>query len=469
MKRNSVFWVVTATIFLGLLVPFLFQDGMSLDGVTYSAISRNMAMGIGSLWSPHYTQTLYPDFHEHPALFFIIESFFFRFLGDSIYTERIFTFLTAIITAIGLVLCWNLFAKKSEYKSFSWVAVFLWITIPVVFWSYRSNMIENVLGIFTLFSVYFVSKSLLFNKPIFLLLGGLLIVLAFLSKGPVGLFPLAAPLLYWIAFRNVKVFKPLMYSVVLGLVIIFVYVSLITFFPEIEQNVIGYLNQQLFPALENKREITVGNRFSIIFKLFTEVVFPLILVFYVLIYKKIRGEKMELSLNRESLYFFLLALSASLPLIVTLKQRRFYLVPSLALFAIAAGLFVVPYLSLLIEQISVRKLKWINASSLMVLLFVFVFSFVRFGKFSRDQELLEDVYKISASIPEGTVIATTKNTWADWTLSAYLIRNGRISLDCDHAREYYLLKNSEVSEVQLLDYLQPIDLGLKNFTVYKKH
>lgn len=52
-----------------LLIPTLVQDGMFLDGITYSAISRNMANGIGSFWHPHYTETLYPHFNEHPPLY----------------------------------------------------------------------------------------------------------------------------------------------------------------------------------------------------------------------------------------------------------------------------------------------------------------------------------------------------------------------------------------------------------------
>jgi len=171
MNTNKIYWLLTTTIFIALLIPTLVQDGMFLDGITYSAISRNMASGLGSYWNPHYTKTLYSNFHEHPPLVFIIQSLFFKLFGYGIYTERIYSFLTAILTAIGIIQCWRLFNKENELKEYSWLLILLWITIPLISWSYKNNLLENTMGVFTIFSVYFIIKSLIENRIIYLFSG----------------------------------------------------------------------------------------------------------------------------------------------------------------------------------------------------------------------------------------------------------------------------------------------------------
>jgi len=75
-SADKIFSLFTLAVFIGLLLPVLLKDGMFLDGVTYSCISKNLANNIGELWKPHYTKTLYPAFYEHPPLVFGIQSCF---------------------------------------------------------------------------------------------------------------------------------------------------------------------------------------------------------------------------------------------------------------------------------------------------------------------------------------------------------------------------------------------------------
>ncbi|MGY0407078.1 MAG: glycosyltransferase family 39 protein [Polaribacter sp.] len=137
------------------------QEGMFLDGVTYSAISKNLANGYGSFWEPHYTKTLFTSFHEHPPLVFIIESYFFKLFGNAFYTERIFSLATALLTAFGIIKCWKLLSDPSEIKINYWLPILIWLSVPLVSWSYKNNMLENTMGVFTIFSVYFILKALI--------------------------------------------------------------------------------------------------------------------------------------------------------------------------------------------------------------------------------------------------------------------------------------------------------------------
>ena len=155
MVRNikiNIFWWFTILIALLLLIPSIIPKGMFLDGITYATISRNLANGLGTLTKPFYTETIAPIFYEHPPLVFWLQSIFFTFFGDSVYVEKLYSIATGMFTGWGLLLLWRGFAKDND-KKFNWIPILLWITTPIVFWAYPNNVLENTLGIFTIFSV----------------------------------------------------------------------------------------------------------------------------------------------------------------------------------------------------------------------------------------------------------------------------------------------------------------------------
>ena len=90
----------TLAVFAAAIVPRVAHRGMFVDGVTYASIARNLAAGRGSFWSPSYTATLYPVFHEHPPLGFWLQSWWFRMFGDHLFVERVYTVAVAAATAV---------------------------------------------------------------------------------------------------------------------------------------------------------------------------------------------------------------------------------------------------------------------------------------------------------------------------------------------------------------------------------
>jgi 4-amino-4-deoxy-L-arabinose transferase-like glycosyltransferase len=450
-------------LFFGLLILPLLQEGMFFDGVTYSAISKNMANGYGSFWNPHYTKVLYPSFHEHPPLVFIIQSFFFRLLGDSFYTERLFCLLIALLTVLGIVKCWGLVSDNTEMKSHYWLPILFWLLVPMVSWSYKNNLLENTMGVFSVFSVYFILRALIENKIVFIFWGGLFIVLAFLSKGFVGIFPLIVPLIFGMVFNQSK--KSLSYFLFIIIFTVFTMFLLVKLSPEIVENITKYFEQQLFPALNNKREITTSNRFKIVFDLILDLSIILIFVFY-FVFSEWKSKSKELFFgNKNFLFFILVAISASIPIIISLKQRKFYLIPSIPFYALAFSFLVYQSTKERLDRIPAGALKWFNRFSCAILGAILFFSTFRAGKYSRDEAILKDIYMISNYIPQGTVIGTTKELWSDWTLVAYLSRVGYISLDCDNEHEYLLIDKNR-GDIAPTHY-KPTDLNLINYRILK--
>ena len=101
------FRILTAAALAAAIVPRLAQRGMFVDGVTYASIARNLSEGRGSFWSPSYTATVYPQFHEHPPFGFWLQSWWFRVLGDHLFVERAYSLAAAIGTALLIALIWR--------------------------------------------------------------------------------------------------------------------------------------------------------------------------------------------------------------------------------------------------------------------------------------------------------------------------------------------------------------------------
>ena len=194
----------------------MFQDGM-----LYSCVAHNMSIGFGTFWFPEYS-TLnlegIPTFHEQPPLVFGIQALFYKLFGSSIYVERFFVFLTILLHVYLINSLWRLIPfQTKEHKKFGWLPALFWILIPVCFWSFRSNMMENTLSIFSLLAIITSYKNIQLEKLQWYnwILPGVFIFLASFSKGLPGLFPLTFPFIYWVIYKQISFKQTLIYSTVL--------------------------------------------------------------------------------------------------------------------------------------------------------------------------------------------------------------------------------------------------------------
>ena len=185
------FRAFTISIIIIAILPSLIQDGMFIDGIQYAVVSKNLANGLGTFWFPFLGENWLHggsnSFLEHPPLVYAIQSIFFRILGDSIYTERIYCFLMAILSALLIVQIWNLVTKDNpEIKNFSWLPVLIWTGMPLVYRSFQMNVQENTMGVFLLAAVYWIVRGLNTrrNSYFYFMLAGVFIFLVFVT--PLG-------------------------------------------------------------------------------------------------------------------------------------------------------------------------------------------------------------------------------------------------------------------------------------------
>jgi len=292
--------------------------------------------------------------------------------------------------------------------------------------------------------------------------------MAFLSKGFVGLFPMATVVMYGLVIKQKNILRIIIYCLITIFLPVLLFCLLIILFPGLKENIFSYIHQQVIPAFNNQREITTNNHFTIILNLFIELSFPVIVLIFFSIRKMIYKRKIQLYNKNVSLFFVLIGLSASLPIIISLKQRTFYLIPSIPFFILAISILVVPYMKKISETLTATALAWIKRAAISILIFTLVFSVFKFGKYTRDENKLNDIYIISQNIPEGTVIYTTMEIWKDWGFVAYMSRIGYLSLDCDKEHDYFLIEKNDKIQPALMEKYTKMDLPLKQYVILKK-
>src|SRR4030095_9758422 len=158
LSVHLTFKIFTYSLFVWLVVAHLFKDGMFTDGVQYATVARNLALGLGTWWEPHFSKTMFDRFHQQPPGAIWLQAFFFKTFGDSIYPERIHCLVTGVIMLILIASTWIKMFDDSNLKQMSWWPQLIWLSIPTVSWGLKNNVTENTMVIFDWLSVAFLLR-----------------------------------------------------------------------------------------------------------------------------------------------------------------------------------------------------------------------------------------------------------------------------------------------------------------------
>ncbi|MBL4593352.1 MAG: glycosyltransferase family 39 protein [Flavobacteriales bacterium] len=470
LSINKIFWLFVLSLFSILILSGLVQKGMFLDGITYAAISNNLANGLGGFFHPHYTKTWYNEFYMQPPLVFGVQSLFFKLFGSGFLAERLYSLSMALLSIYGIILNWKLFTKTFNFKSLSWLPILFWVTTPIIFWSYQNNMIENTLSVFALFSVYFISKGIQSNKIYLLIIGSLFILLCFLTKGLVGLFPLAIVVVHFIAFRQLSLLKTIAYSLLILIIPAVLFYFLILIEDGFRQNMMLYIEHQLIPSLNNEREVTTDNRFGILAQLLMEIAAPIIIMgIFLFIYRK-KKESLKSKHKQIAIFFFLIGLSASIPLTITHQQRAYYLVMSLSFYILGLSILIAPFANASISQLTKKTIAVLRVFMSTLFIASLIFCIIKFGDYKRDEDRITDIEKIAEIVDKGSTISCSSSLYENWGLIAYLSRMANISIDTEAHKYYIINKHEELinSPAPFKNSYKELDLSLNSYKIYQK-
>lgn len=468
------FRLMVVAVFIAILCPSLFQDGMFMDGLFYACVGKNLSQGMGTWWHPHLSETFLSDYHEQPPMLFWLQSIFFLVFGTGFWVERFYSLLAASANAFIISLLWKrLFPQEDARRSFNWLPVLFWIVIPVCSFTFINNLEEGTMSIFALSAIYLVVSAMKGknNKYLLLVLAGLCVLCAAFTKGVQGVFPIVTVFFYWIVFRNISFKKMIIYSlVVVGVPLLLFGVLILN--QNIYESFISYFYERIYRTFHNESSNTTGFHFSLFLRLLIELI-PVYLIL-IITYLIGRLKPVEWRLKREeklyAIFFLLIGLSASLPLVVTLEQRSFYLTTSLPYFSLALSMLALPqlkqiFLNLKVQSKALRMLVYVSG---LVIAFGIIFTLMNFGKPKRDEVVLKDFKLIANETGQGVVIATNYELFSHWSWQGYLIRYYNISLDqSEGAARVYFLVNKSTPFASNENYVK-VDLPLSEFELYKR-
>lgn len=412
-----------AALFLALVSGSLTTTGMFMDGLIYSNISANMAEGVGSFWHPVYTATHHPDFYQHPPLALGLLALFYKVLGTHIWVTKLYMVLTMLLCVWFIVKLWMRLGGKREN---GWMPLLLWTLIPIVTHFAFQGMLENTMVLFDLGATLLLLRP--DRKAWNALLAGLLLAAAFLTKGYTGLFPLVLPVLLWLFDRKKGALMQtvcMLGGVLLPLAVIALAV------PESRGYFENYMQLQVLAGW-SQGEV---HRWQIIVDFLRNTAIVIGLVLLVVIVNKGVGQKP----SREQWAMWALVACAVLPMMVSTRQREFYLLTAMPMVAVL--------LALLIEEPVAR---WIKPSkvlqyiTLALLLGAVALNVVRFGNEGRDAQLQRDMKVIAPQLERGEMVTVPTPLYFDYKLQGYYYRECRVSLGDQH-RCRHLLTTTDYS------------------------
>ena len=430
-KPSFLFSLLTLNIFLVLIGIPLVTEGTFFDALVYSSISRNMAELGSNFWSPHYFFYDSEVFYEHPPLHFLLQSYFFIIFGDQLWVDRVFSVTVFSLSLLVMWRIWVLTTKsinKNESGHLLWLPCLLWIATPLVFWSYPFTMLENTLTLFTAISTWFFLEYKKTSNFLLFLLYILAIIGAFLTKGPVGLFPLILPLSYGVffQFRNWKKYLLEFCSV------LFIFASIMCgiFIINSEAYLFleRYFDQQIFASLSGTRE-SQQSPWKTLFEIVNQNILTFVLGLLIVQGKKNIFTKLWRDVENKKVFLFLMsiALSASLPLIISPKQRLFYLVPSMFFYALSFSVLFQPGVALRQRSMELKPNLNIKISKILMIvaLAILVFMGARWGSVRRDHEDIEVTKYIKNKVNVGYTLDMLPRP--DWRLISYLQRYHKVT------------------------------------------
>ncbi len=456
-RAGIAFSLLTLFYISFMFLPRLMPAGMFGDGLLYASIARNLAEVKGQVWNPFFSSGYWIDgvnpggYFENPPLMFWMQSLFFKIMGDHWWIEKLYCLLLLVVNCFLITRVWEVWlqGKSASAGKMSWLPVLFFYLIPVVVWGSPQNLIDSQLLTFCLLAVWAILKGL--RQPqhaiqwyvtaiVFMFFG-------ILVKGPVALYPVCIPALYTLVFHPAQWRHGVLRSsgLILGVLILFAwllwwYAPAWNFFRQ-------YWNQRLEVAIMGGRADGLREgweRLYIFWLLLRENSLILIVsVFLIFIAWKKRITHTGFSHERKlAIFFFLIGLAATVPVMLSTRQAGMYLIPGLVWFAMAAGFYHVPLLSYWMTHLKTSSVRQITILASLGTLIVFVHSGLKFGEPGREHFLLGDISNMEKLIPAGSKVAVCKDVMENFVYHVYLQRYLKLELTRDLSDAHYYLSST---------------------------
>lgn len=329
--------VVILICYLILVMSFSWVPGMFMDGLLYSALSKNLMLN-NTFPKLFLSTDFYPEFWEHPPFIIAMQAIIFKLFGASWTTAK----LTNVIWGMGLLslMWWFLNREFSRKHAFIATAIFL-LTYPFI----KSSRFPNMDVALTFFffasfvQYYFFQKTK--EKKYWLYLG-IFFGLGLLMKGHPALFIAFSVGVHLIVVRDFRtVFSPYPWVALLIGAAIFGIWPLMLF---ITGNIHGFerwFSAQFLATVLQARNQTEYSFFTYFLNLL-KAPLPWFLLFLCFTFCKLRNLKKSQALSTEQSLLSSITLSFFWPTLLALSCVKFkyghYITPIYPFMAIGAML-----------------------------------------------------------------------------------------------------------------------------------
>jgi hypothetical protein len=464
--------LLSSSVFILLMLVPMSQQGMSYDGIVYAALSKNMALGVGSVWSPSYSQTIWHHFYEHPALALYFQSLYFKILGQGYIVERFYALTMALLQLS--VVCW-LWCRTQKPEKHSYpLLLLLWVLVPLNVLAYKHNYLDGTATFFSSVSsallIVFYSDTKL-KKIGLLSLVTFFLGLGFFSNGPVYLFPLVIPLLQAFILKQRSYRQAFIDTVVLMVLLVLFGCCFFWLFPEAKDNMMSYLNTQVFASLKGKR-ITPYTGFGHFYILvhFLRAYWLATLITLMLIGTVWRQHGLSTVCanmkKREGYFYLCLALLSSMPVGVSPRQLFHYIIPSAPFYVLALMCFAYPAWCALMKalQKKITAQKVLAGFSSFLFIISITYLTINVGAYSRHENILRDIERMKKTVRQDEILDASFKVRDLGIVGAYFARASFISLDNGHTRRYYLSLKKERSPKGY----KSVPIEMVRFSLWKK-
>lgn len=426
-KQAAPFFSIILAIFILIFGNQFFTKGLFVDSIFYGCLAQNLYDGFGSLWDLSVTQHYQDVFVGHPPLGIWLLSGLMQGIGTPFWIERFFALLCLFFLLFGMAKIWKLVHPSTSILS-TWWLWFLWGIILVNIWSFQQNLLDNLMVVFIVGTVYWSIKAVQQQQLFSSITAGLFLFLATFTKGPVGLFPLISIGAYWLVFRNIRLRDAIFLNLVVLLTLVLSYTMLLYSSTEAQHYFEAYFQEQLVRSFSDDSLVTRG-RFYILKLMLVEPIALWIILAISLYYYQHKTQQISKQTKLWAIFFLLLFLSGTLPMLVSPKQMRFYIVPALPFICLAVGTITSPWITRILQPWIKKAFfaPFLYTLSLCILVLGIYLSYNNYGTYSRDEVLLKDIEQVCTVIPQKSKILL-KEAETNHAARCYFMRMHRVGI-----------------------------------------
>ncbi|MEM7079412.1 MAG: hypothetical protein AAF513_12360 [Pseudomonadota bacterium] len=317
-------------LLVAYLTPFFLSQELAVDGLVYANIAMRLAAGEGGLWSlPQFSGTD-QVFTDHPPLGIYALSLWMQWLGTS--TPGVEKGFSAVLSLVVIALIVVL--ARREQRSGA-LPVLLFLCVPIATYTLKNNFLETQICI--LYLVACLAALRAWSTPVWGIVVGLCALFGCLIKGPVGLLPLLIPAALWLQHRDLGratlIGAIILGTLLLGAAILWYAVDGVARAAEF------YWHKQVFASITGERPVQHGRDYLLWHALVSTAV---MLAVALLVARPSFVPRASAAPGYQK-FWGVMCLAALLPLLLSARHYRHYLLPVLPFMALFISGWLTPH------------------------------------------------------------------------------------------------------------------------------